>query len=115
MGITVNLYYEGQDGNARKFAEEMESSGTASAIRNEDGNEKYEYFLSLDNPEKVLLIDSWKNQHAIDLHHSSAMMKKILMLRNKYKLKVTAYRYIDDENGIPAADAGFLKNETTDY
>jgi hypothetical protein len=26
--ITVNLYYTGINGNARKFAEEMESSGT---------------------------------------------------------------------------------------
>ncbi|MBQ9031438.1 MAG: hypothetical protein IJ106_08310 [Parasporobacterium sp.] len=32
MAITVNLYYTGTNGNARKFAEEMESSGTAEAI-----------------------------------------------------------------------------------
>ena len=31
--ITMNLYYTGTDGNARKFVEEMESSGTADAIR----------------------------------------------------------------------------------
>ena len=30
--ITMNLYYTGTDGNARKFVEEMESSGTADAI-----------------------------------------------------------------------------------
>lgn len=29
MSITVNLYYTGKDGNARKFAQEMEESGTA--------------------------------------------------------------------------------------
>ena len=27
--ITMNLYYTGENGNARKFVEEMESSGTA--------------------------------------------------------------------------------------
>ena len=32
MAITVNLYYTGKDGSARIFAEEMESSGTASAL-----------------------------------------------------------------------------------
>lgn len=31
--ITMNLYYTGENGSARKFMEEMESSGTASAIR----------------------------------------------------------------------------------
>ena len=37
--ITMNLYYTGENGSARKFMEEMESSGTASAIRAEEGNE----------------------------------------------------------------------------
>lgn len=33
MSITMNLYYTGENGNARKFAEEMERSGTAEEIR----------------------------------------------------------------------------------
>ena len=37
--ITMNLYYTGENGSARMFMEEMESSGTASAIRAEEGNE----------------------------------------------------------------------------
>ncbi len=42
--FTVNLYYTGKNGAARRFAEEMESSGTASAIRGKPGNARYEYF-----------------------------------------------------------------------
>ena len=34
--ITVNLYYKGKGGAAAAFAEEMESSGTADAVRAED-------------------------------------------------------------------------------
>ena len=33
--ITVNLYYKGKNGSARAFAEEMEKSGIADAIRAE--------------------------------------------------------------------------------
>lgn len=33
MAITINIYYTGEKGNARKFAEEMEQSGVAAAIR----------------------------------------------------------------------------------
>ena len=62
MSITVNIYYSGENGNARKFAEEMESSGTAELIRCEDGNEGYEYLFSLNDPETVLIIDIWKDQ-----------------------------------------------------
>ena len=42
MSLTVNIYYTGENGNARKFAEEMEQSGTAAAIRAEKGNLRYE-------------------------------------------------------------------------
>ena len=62
MPITVNLCYTGVDGNALKFAEEMISSGTVDAIRAEEGNLRYEYYQSLDDPETILLIDSWASQ-----------------------------------------------------
>ena len=70
MSITVNLRYTGIDGNARKFAEEMISSGTVDAIKAEEGNLRYEYYQSMDDPETILLIDSWENQEAIDKHHA---------------------------------------------
>ena len=38
MSIVVNLRYTGVNGNAAKFAQEMEQSGTADLIRAEDGN-----------------------------------------------------------------------------
>jgi quinol monooxygenase YgiN len=93
MSITVNLRYTGTDGNARKFAEEMVSSGTVDAIRAEDGNLRYEYYQSLDDPETILLIDSWANQEAIDKHHATPMMDTIVRLREKYDLHMTVERY----------------------
>ena len=97
--ITVNLYYTGINGAARRFAEEMESTGTADAIRNEEGNLEYRYFLPTDDPETVLLIDSWKDQAAIDAHHASDMMKKIAELRDKYDLHMTALRFMSEDMG----------------
>lgn len=95
VSITVNLYYTGANGNARKFAEEMESSGIADAVRAEDGNERYEYFFPMNDPETVLLIDRWRDQQAIDFHHSSETMSQIAALRNKYKLRLKVERYTD--------------------
>ena len=109
MAITVNIQYVGTDGNARKFAEEMESSGTAALIRSEKGNLQYEYFFPFHEPETVLLIDRWTDQKAIDEHHASAMMETIKQLRDKYDLHMKVERYISDENGMPASDAAFIK------
>ena len=95
--ITVNLYYKGQNGNARAFAEEMERSGIADAIRKEIGNLRYQYFVPLDDPETVLLIDSWTDQAAIDAHHASPMMKQLAELREKYDLHMTVERFVSDD------------------
>lgn len=108
MAITVNLYYTGVNGNARKFAQEMVSSGTVQKIREEKGNLKYDYFFSMDDSETVLLIDSWENQASIDEHHKTPMMKTIMELREKYDLHMKIERYKSDDE-IPARDQAFIR------
>ena len=107
MSITVNLRYTGVDGNAKKFAEEMVSSGTVAAIRAEKGNLRYEYFQSLDDPETILLIDSWADQEAIDAHHATPMMNTIAKLREKYDLHMTVERYTAVET--PETENKFIR------
>ena len=97
MSITVNLYYTGKNGNARKFAEEMMASGIVDKVRAEEGNERYEYFFPMEDPETVLLIDRWRDQEALDFHHKSEMMGQIAELREKYKLRLRVERYVDEE------------------
>ena len=94
MAITVNIYYSGKNGNAKKFAEEMIANGVVDAICAEEGNLRYEYFFPMKDKETVLLIDSWKDQHALDVHHGSHMMTKIAELREKYDLHMKVERYI---------------------
>ena len=107
MSITVNLYYHGKNGSARAFAEEMEQSGLADEIRAEDGNLCYRYFLPLDDPETVLLIDRWRDQASIDRHHASPMMKRLAELREKYDLHMTAERYQSAD--APESDDRFIR------
>lgn len=109
MAVTVNIYYSGINGSARKFAEEMISGGVVSAIRAEEGNLRYEYFFPMEDEETVLLIDSWTDQHSIDAHHASPMMGKITALREKYDLHMKVERYVSDESGIPETDRAFIK------
>ena len=109
MSIVVNLYYTGVNGNARKFAEEMERSGTADRIRAESGNQRYAYFLPMDDPETVLLIDMWEDQRSIDLHHASPMMDTIAQLREKYDLHMRVERFVTDEDGVPSSDSRFIR------
>ena len=101
MAITVNIYYTGNRGAARKFAEEMTVSGVVDAIRAEAGNLRYAYFFPMEDPETVLLIDRWRDQAALDRHHASPMMRSIAVLREKYDLHMRVERYapLEEEEG----------------
>ncbi len=122
MAITVNLRYTGKNGAAQAFAREMISSGTVEKIRAEKGNLRYEYYLpfaedssggdqskSADGEDTILLIDSWENQEAIDLHHATPMMKTIAELREKYDLHMTIERFVSDDK-IPEQDKAFIRS-----
>lgn len=98
MSVTINIYYTGRNGSAAAFAKEMEHSGIADRVRAEEGNLRYGYFAPLDDKETVLLIDSWKDQKALDLHHASPMMAEIAALREKYDLHMRVERYVSDES-----------------
>ena len=95
MSLVVNIYYTGKNGSAKKFVQEMVSSGIVDRIREEEGNERYEYFFPMDDEETVMLIDKWKNQEALDMHHKSEMMQKIAELRKKYTLKMRVERFTE--------------------
>jgi quinol monooxygenase YgiN len=84
--ITINIRYSSENGGARKYVEEMESSGIAAKIRAIEGCIRYDYFFPADDPEGLLLIDEWADQEALNRSHSSPVMQEAAALREKYKL-----------------------------
>jgi predicted TIM-barrel fold metal-dependent hydrolase/quinol monooxygenase YgiN len=84
--LTINIRYSGENGGARKYVEEMESSGIAARIRAIEGCIRYDYFFPADDPEGLLLIDEWSGQEALDRYHNSPVMREAAALREKYKL-----------------------------
>ena len=84
--ITINIRYTAENGNVRKYVEEMESSGIAAKIRAVEGCLGYDYFYPADDPNGLLLIDSWADQAALNRYHSSPAMQEAAALREKYGL-----------------------------
>lgn len=109
MAITINIYYTGENGSARKFVDEMISKGIVDEILEEEGNIRYQYFFPVGDDNTVLLIDSWKSQEAIDIHHASPMMKQITELREKYNLYMKVERYYSDDKEIPDIDNKYIR------
>lgn len=109
MSFMVQILYTGEGGNARRFAAEMVSSGIVDRIRSAKGNLRYEYFFPMEDEQSVLLIDQWENQAALDAHHGSEVMQRILELRERYDLHMRVERYLPDGEGVPQADSLFIR------
>ena len=92
--LVINIFYRGKNGSAKKFAEEMVSSGIVDLVRKEEGNLGYSYFFPMEDEETVLLIDKWEDENALDRHHKTEMMKKIAELREKYHLSMRVEQYV---------------------
>ena len=105
--ITINIRYTGKNDSVKDFLQEMKESGTIDVIRAEEGNLRYEYYWSLEDPDTVLLIDSWESQEALDAHHASPMMETIASLREKYDIRMTVERYYRAEDLI--SDDRFIR------
>ena len=97
MSLIVNIYYTGEGDNAKKFAEEMISSGIVNRVRAEEGNERYEYFFPMGDSHTVMLIDCWADQAALDMHHKTPMMAEIAALREKYHLRMRVEKFTEVE------------------
>ena len=95
MSITIHIFYTGKNGSAKMFMDEMISNGIVDEIRNEKGNLRYDYFMPINDKETILLIDSWENQEALDIHHSLPLMKRIMELREKYDLHMKVEKYVE--------------------
>ena len=101
--------WEDCDDNRESLLYRHKRKRQSAAIRAEDGNVRYEYFFPMEDPETVLLIDQWRDQAAIDVHHASPMMAQIAALREKYDLHMKVERFTSDDSGLPEQDMKFIK------
>ena len=60
--------------------------------RAEEGNIAYDYFLSLDSKDELLLVEKWVDQASLDLHRTTPHFAKVQALRKIYVLESSVVR-----------------------
>lgn len=78
------IYTAKSSKDAREFILDLAREGIIEKIRAEDGCEKYEYFLSLDNPGTVVLYEEWREKKCQEIHMTQEHMKAAMEIKNKY-------------------------------
>lgn len=94
MTMVINVFYEGSDGAAEAFVEDVVSEGLLDAVRSEDGCLGYEYFRSMEDPDRVLLVEHWRDERALDAHIVAENLARIQALKENHGISDRVEKFL---------------------
>nr|WP_242868452.1 antibiotic biosynthesis monooxygenase [Clostridium neonatale] len=91
--IILNVIYTVKDGTRQDFYNEIVKEKIDQLSRDEEGNIKYEYYFPVEDENKILLIEVWKDAEAQKLHNKSEHFEKLQKIKEKYVINVQFERF----------------------
>lgn len=95
MELLVTYYLK--ENNAESFLNELAKVGIPQKVREEKGCIRYEYFVSAERNDTVMLTEKWESKIMQALHMSQPHMKCLLEIKNKYVARTTVQNVIDQQ------------------
>ena len=86
MENTLTLYvrYLAKPGCRETFLRQLTTQGVIDAIRREDGCLRYDYFLSVQNADEILLVEQWQTEEQQQAHLRAPQMDQLRRLKSEY-------------------------------
>jgi quinol monooxygenase YgiN len=82
--IVLNVTYKCKAGMREKFLDAINAEGIGAACRAEDGNFKYDYYMSTLDENEMLLVEKWRDADALTAHQRQAHFKRLGELKGEY-------------------------------
>ena len=82
--ITLNVTYKCKPGKRNDFLQAIQKEGIDKKSRAEEGNIKYDYYLSVIDNDEILLVEKWKDANAISEHGKQEHFKKLGELKTNF-------------------------------
>ena len=80
----INVIYTMKPGKREEFLAGVAASGAQAAVRGEEGCLQYDYFTSVDDPDKLLLLEKWTTREAQKVHTGQPHMALIQEAKDRY-------------------------------
>ena len=82
--IILHCTYTCKPGMAPAFVKALKDSGAQDKVRAEDGCLQYDYHLSCEVPDTVVLLEQWRDAAALEAHQRQPHMDTIRSLKADY-------------------------------
>ena len=96
--LVLNVIFKCAPGTREELRELVRAEGIDVASRNEEGNFKYEFFMSTEDQNDILLIEWWKDVDAWMAHRTLPHYKKLDEIKKGRLLSAEIRKYFIDED-----------------
>ena len=96
--LVLNVIFKCAPGTREELRELVRAEGIDVASRNEEGNFKYEFFMSTEDQNDILLIEWWKDVDAWMAHRTLPHYKKLDEIKKGRVLSAEIRKYFIDED-----------------
>ena len=86
QNVELIVTYTLKHGMRQRFLDEEYAEGIPQKVLEEDGCLRYEYCLSVDDEERLLLIEKWQSEQQQKKHLAQAHMQALKMIKERYVL-----------------------------
>ena len=94
MDMTVlHVYYTCKKGMAREFVSALKDSGLQEKVRAEDGCLQYDYHISCELPDTVVLLEKWRDAAALERHLAQPHMADIGQVKDRFVDSTTLEKF----------------------
>ena len=91
--IILHVFYRCKSGMAEDFVSAIKTSGVQTLVRAEDGCMQYDYHLSLEEPDTVVLLEKWRDSQALAAHMQQPHMEMLKEFKSRFVQDTILERY----------------------
>ncbi|MBE6019309.1 MAG: antibiotic biosynthesis monooxygenase [Clostridiales bacterium] len=94
--LVINAVFRCKEGKRDEFLKAVKAEGIDIASRDEEGNFKYEFFVSAENGIEILLLEFWKDQDAHSFHRTLPHYLRLGELKEVFVDETIVSKYYTD-------------------
>ena len=91
--IILHVTYFCKEGMAQDFVNAVKDSGVQALVRAENGCLQYDYHLSLEQDNAVVLLEKWRDSEALSCHMAQPHMETLKDFKSRFVLDTRIERY----------------------
>lgn len=82
--IIVTTRYKADPGKRDAYIDAVMLGGFIESSRSEEGNISYEYLLTAEDPDGIVVFEIWKDHQALELHKTLPHFLRLVEMKKKY-------------------------------